>query len=80
LILHAIGSIPFAWVENIPALLVLRFLTGVGGQGYYQIAFILGMPSYHVIVLHHIRHVGQNYYGTLPYVTYNILIDRISLT
>lgn len=54
LILHAIGSIPFAWVENIPALLVLRFLTGVGGQGYYQIAFILGTeqvsPKYRVAV------------------------------
>lgn len=42
LIIYTIGSVPLPWTENRIALLFLRFLAGVGGVGYYQIAFILG--------------------------------------
>lgn len=52
-----------AWAESIYVLLVLRFIGGVGGQGYYQISFILGISKktnnnlYKIICfLKHIKH------------------------
>ncbi|VDI73517.1 MFS transporter, putative metabolite transport protein [Mytilus galloprovincialis] len=66
LIIYTIGSVPLPWTENRIALLFLRFLAGVGGVGYYQIAFILGTeqvsPQYRVAVNfleHFIFTIGQ---------------------